>query len=119
MRANDTQVGGDHYNKNEYQCWDFICDLNLNYLIGCATKYVSRWRNKNGIDDLKKAKHYIQKASEVGIQAVDFSDWQNTKLSVEYRSQLSGDDSITMDYILRGKFRTAIRIIDVLIREGE
>lgn len=59
--VNDYQVDGDHYNST-YQHWDLIVDLyDASYLIGCATKYVVRWRKKNGKQDLKKARHYVKK----------------------------------------------------------
>jgi len=60
MDINDKQVGGKHYKCN-YQHWDLVCDLGLNYLEGCITKYVARWRKKNGIEDLHKAVHYLEK----------------------------------------------------------
>lgn len=68
MNSNDYQIGGNHY-ASEYQHWDFVCDTKLHYLLGCATKYVSRWRKKNGIEDLKKALHYLRKAKENRIYA--------------------------------------------------
>jgi hypothetical protein len=37
----------------------------LGYLEGNVVKYVSRWKNKNGIEDLKKAQHYLAKLIEV------------------------------------------------------
>lgn len=63
MNANDTQVGGDHY-RTEYQHWDLATDLNLGYFEGQITKYVTRWRSKNGVQDLEKAKHFTQKLIE-------------------------------------------------------
>lgn len=66
MEVNEYQIGGDHYNKRDYQHWDFVCDTNLHYLLGCATKY-SRWRDKNGVQDLRKVAHYISKAEERDI----------------------------------------------------
>lgn len=68
-RANDRQVGGAHYQGHEYQHWDWVCDIGLNYLLACATKYVARWRDKNGMQDLQKAMHYLAKAEERGIFA--------------------------------------------------
>ena len=67
MSANDRQIGGKHY-QQEYQHWDFVVDTNMHYLYGCATKYIHRWKTKNGIQDLKKAIHYIDKAEERSIQ---------------------------------------------------
>lgn len=66
MSANDIQIGGSHYNKHkdETQHWDWVIDLNLPYTLGCATKYLFRWRDKGGIEDLKKARHYIQKTAD-------------------------------------------------------
>lgn len=65
--ANERQVGGAHYQGREYQHWDWVCDIGLHYLLACASKYVSRWRQKNGVQDLEKALHYIDKAEERGI----------------------------------------------------
>lgn len=67
MEANEIQIGGTHYQR-VYQHWDFVCDSELHYLLGNATKYISRWRDKNGIEDLKKTAHYISKAVELGIE---------------------------------------------------
>jgi hypothetical protein len=64
MKANQRQVGGSHY-KTEYEHWDLVIILNLGYLEGCATKYVSRWRKKGGLADLEKGLHYLEKMIEV------------------------------------------------------
>jgi hypothetical protein len=66
QQANDSQVGGSHYQaKDGFQHWDLMILLNMPYTIGCATKYLYRWRDKNGIEDLKKAKHYLEKTLEM------------------------------------------------------
>ncbi len=62
---NSRQVGGDHY-KSAYEHWDFVEDIKLGYLESVAIKYVARWRKKNGIQDLEKADHYIEKLIAVG-----------------------------------------------------
>jgi len=63
-RANDRQEGGSHYKSFKYETWDVILDWNLGYLDGNAVKYLSRWKLKNGIEDLKKARHYLDKLIE-------------------------------------------------------
>ena len=63
--ANATQVGGAHYKQHTYETWDVILDWQLGYLDGNAVKYLSRWRHKGGVQDLKKARHYIDKLIEV------------------------------------------------------
>lgn len=65
--ANDQQVGGDHY-KSEYQHWDFIELNGIGYLEAAATKYVARWRRKDGLRDLEKALHYTDKLIELHAQ---------------------------------------------------
>jgi hypothetical protein len=54
------QVGGNHY-AADYQHWDWVEDLEMGYLEGCATKYLVRWRAKDGLKDLRKAHSYIMK----------------------------------------------------------
>jgi hypothetical protein len=67
-------VGGDHY-AGQYQHWDFTREvLGNHYLRGNATKYLSRWRKKNGLEDLNKALHYMEKARETHVDAVN--DWR-------------------------------------------
>lgn len=61
--ANRHQVGGTHY-KTSYEHWDWVLKLGVGYLEGNATKYVARWRRKGGLEDLRKALHYVNKAIE-------------------------------------------------------
>lgn len=63
--ANAQQVGGGHYKGTTYQHWDFVMiALAGRYLEGNITKYITRWRKKNGLEDLKKARHYLTKLIE-------------------------------------------------------
>ena len=55
----DKQVGGNHYKDLKIQPIEFIHANNIPFCEANAIKYLCRWRNKNGIEDLKKAKHYI------------------------------------------------------------
>lgn len=64
--ANDVQIGGDHYKQFKgMEPWDVITGWNLGYLDGTALKYIARWKHKNGVQDLEKAIHFLQKAIEV------------------------------------------------------
>jgi len=58
--AYEKQVGGTHYKDMKIQPVEFIVANNLNFLAGNIVKYVSRYTVKGGIDDLEKAKHYIE-----------------------------------------------------------
>lgn len=59
MSSLDTQEGGSHYKSMNIQPVEYIHANGLGYCEGAIIKYVSRWRNKNGIEDLKKARHFI------------------------------------------------------------
>lgn len=63
MSANDHGPG--HYKDKPIQVWDYVVSNNLGYLEGNVIKYVSRWRQKGGVEDLRKAKHYIEKLIEM------------------------------------------------------
>ena len=65
MAANDTQVGGAHYKVHKVQPWDAILDWGLGFLDGNVVKYMARWRHKDGLKDLYKARHYLDKMIEV------------------------------------------------------
>lgn len=54
------QEGGDHY-QSEYQHWSWVTDIGMTYLPATATKYLTRWRKKNGLRDLMKAQTYLDK----------------------------------------------------------
>ena len=54
------QVDGDHYKDMPIQPVQYIHSNGIGYFEGNVIKYVSRWRAKNGIADLEKAKHYIE-----------------------------------------------------------
>lgn len=67
MSANDIQCGGTHYRDKPIQPWDYITANNIGYLEGNVIKYVSRWKEKGGVDDLRKAQHYLAKLIELNI----------------------------------------------------
>jgi hypothetical protein len=62
--ANAKQIGGQHYKTNAIQPWDYILSNNLGYLEGTAIKYITRWKSKNGVEDIKKAIHFLEKLIE-------------------------------------------------------
>lgn len=64
MRASDP-VHPDHYTKRAIEPWDYVAANGLGYFEGNAIKYVTRWRDKNGITDLRKAIRFLEKLIEV------------------------------------------------------
>ena len=55
-----TQVGGNHYAKLAIQPVEYIMKNNLHFVEGSVIKYITRWREKGGVEDLKKAVHFLQ-----------------------------------------------------------
>ena len=52
------QIGGSHYRNFSIQPYEFISKNDLSFFQGCVIKYVCRYKNKNGIQDLEKVIHY-------------------------------------------------------------
>lgn len=66
MKANEYQMGGNHYSSKQVQPWDAMRawmtpEQFEGYLRGNALKYLARYPDKNGLEDLKKAQHYLAK----------------------------------------------------------
>ena len=59
MSALDVQEGGSHYKDLNIQPVEYIHANNLPYCEANVVKYITRWRSKNGLEDLKKVKHYV------------------------------------------------------------
>lgn len=57
--ATQRQEGGDHYKKCAIQPIEFIFANNIGFAEGNVVKYVTRWKSKGGVADLKKARHYL------------------------------------------------------------
>ena len=53
------QIGGDHYQKAALQPWDIFLAWGLDPWAANVVKYILRFPHKNGLEDLKKAKHYV------------------------------------------------------------
>ncbi len=65
MITNTQQVAGVHYKDKVIQPWDYIAANALGYFEGNVIKYVSRWRDKGGVEDLRKARHCLDKLIEL------------------------------------------------------
>ena len=68
--ANATQIGGNHYASKAVQPWDAMQawmsrEEFTGYLRGNVIKYMARCNDKGGIEDVRKARHYIDKLVEV------------------------------------------------------
>lgn len=75
-KANDIQIGGDHYRSKKVQPWDAMeawmtPDEFRGFLRGNAIKYLAREKDKGGVTDLKKAMHYMKKLLETYEETED------------------------------------------------
>lgn len=127
MTANEKQVGGEHYRREgsvATQHWDLVEDNGIGYLEAVATKYVSRWRIKNGVQDLEKAAHYVEKLIENVqtkgrrprgiVSGPDLAEFAN-----EY--ELAPVEMVICTCLLRwsdvGSLETALRELNALIEK--
>ena len=60
MKSYKKQVGGSHYKKYKIQPVEFIIKNNIGFVEGNIIKYILRFKEKGGVSDLEKAKHYIE-----------------------------------------------------------
>lgn len=87
MKANDTQVGGDHYKKlGQYQPWDVLKawltpEEYRGWMKGNAIVYLARERDKGGDMDIKKATHHLEKLMEEADGACHMPDLRAAKTS--------------------------------------
>jgi hypothetical protein len=92
----DKQVGGDHYSKMKIQPAEFVNKNKMLFAEGNAIKYICRHVNKGGLQDLEKAKHYIDMIIErdYGDDAEKSKVFASDNIKVTY-----GDVSISDEYI--------------------
>ena len=83
MSALEKQVSGTHYKEMKIQPIEFIHANNIPFAEANVIKYVTRWKSKNGIADLEKAKHYIEllielesKKEKTGQTANSWITWE-------------------------------------------
>lgn len=59
------QEGGDHYKDMEIQPVVFIHANGIPFIEGCIIKYMCRWRERGGLQDIKKAIHFLKMLIEL------------------------------------------------------
>ena len=98
----DTQVGGNHYQTMKIQPAEFINKNEMKFAEGNAIKYICRHVNKGGLQDLEKAKHYIDMiierdyADEAKNSSVDSG--VDVSLSPTFIENMKGADEIKVSY---------------------
>jgi len=78
--------GPDYYRKGGIQPIEYITSNDLSFIEGNVIKYVTRWKNKNGLEDLTKARHYLDLLIEQ----------ENDRLLQEWIDGSEADDIVDM-----------------------
>lgn len=108
------QVGGTHYQRLQYQTWDLIRDLEIDYFLGNVIKYISRYKNKNGVEDLKKAKSYLLKIVNEDIKTNFYYD---AKLIDTYVNQFDDDVAKLLCLVFTKNFTILISALNLQITD--
>jgi len=69
MSALEKQISGDHYKSLKIQPIEYIHANGIPFAEGSVIKYVTRWRDKGGLADLEKAKHFLELLIELERKA--------------------------------------------------
>lgn len=109
--ANERQHGGEHYKGAEYQHWDWVNDLRMPYLPGNASKYVFRWRKKNGVVDLEKGIHYLDKCMESHLTACIGNNRAELFWKLVIQNNVHMVDAMVLWYIMEGQFGAAREVL--------
>lgn len=115
------QIGGSHYKDMPFQPIKLISYLNLDFFQGNVVKYVSRYKLKDGVRDLEKAKHYCRMAMEMKNSS------SRTEMMAPHVVSMSDDFALSNGLswlvpnviicVYRRKWEEAIKAIDDLSKE--
>jgi hypothetical protein len=103
--SNSYQVGGDHYASKTVQPWDAMeswmsHEAFAGYLLGNCLKYLARYRDKNGTQDLEKCQHYLAKLIEiegnVQLEVIDKHQYEAGRQSAINGGQINNAFRATM-----------------------
>jgi len=118
MSANSKQFGGDHYkNKGAEEHWDFAYRHNYNPFEYSSTKYVLRCWKKNGVEDLKKARHHLEKMIELKPPPKLTCIQDMVRFHMAY--DLEAEQRNILNLIHVGLIETAIGLLDIYIESHE
>lgn len=117
MSANDRQHGGRHYQRSEYQHWDWVSDLRLHYLAGCASKYAFRYHDKAGLVDVEKGIHYCDKAEERGVTGSNVHGRYDLFWKFVHLNNVPMRDGAILFYIMEGNWDAAKELLNYVAAE--
>ena len=105
------QVGGSHYKDLQIQPVDIFDIMNTPAMDAIAIRYVVRWRKKNGLEDLKKAKHSLALICEQGL-GHESQMW-------DFLNQFEEDERLILLAIFEHRYGDAMDLVTRLIEQEE
>lgn len=120
--ANARQVGGSHYKGEGTQHWDMVAGAGLGYFPAQITRYLCRYRLKNGQQDMQKAIHYTEKMAELvaaGKLDVRQLGWQERSVVLMFccSNELTREERMLILYAASA--RTVDELNELLVRMRE
>lgn len=117
MSALDEQIGGVHYKKLAVQPIELIAKSNLNFFQGNIVKYISRYEFKNGVEDVKKARHYAELAWD--LQPKNYAGWLKSASAKFYcqNNAFSERKTNIIIHAVLGNYVSVIHECDLLIEQ--
>mgnify|MGYP003141635231 CR=1 FL=1 len=70
----NSTISPDYYKKGSIEVTDFISDQNMSFIEGNVVKYISRYKDKAGIQDLRKARWYLDKLIELEMEGNPYEE---------------------------------------------
>ena len=117
------QIGGSHYKLMPFQPICLIGMLDLDFCQGNVVKYVSRYKLKDGVRDLEKAKHYCLMAMELGDKpapdAVYLSEAIDDVWDFVKQNNLDYEVYMILMHVVRRHWEEAEQAIDELINKAK
>lgn len=122
----EIQVGGAHYKDMKMQPIELIAQLNLDFFHGNFVKYISRYKNKNGKQDLEKCLHYIQLREELIGNPLNGITFRRLSEKVDVRESVAEYCNINdlspriygaISYFLVERYDLAKEIVQRIIKE--
>ena len=89
--ALSVQEGGNHYKDLAIQPVEYIHRNNIPFIEGSVIKYVTRWRQKGGVEDIKKARHFLDLLLQ--LEGDTHEGWQAAK------ERYGRDDDAALDLL--------------------
>ena len=114
----EIQIGGNHYKGYKYQPIQFFNDTKITFTQGAIIKYVMRYKDKNGIEDLEKAKHYAQLAIDLVHKGTTDKRCSHHVYRFIDENNLSDELAQILKHIFKSEWLKIIKVIDEMIKNG-